>query len=515
MVKQIHVGLKEIDSLDMKSINQVLVDCSCDAFPRTNHVNKAPHEFSMVQAITRFRWRALHLARKPRIAGPRGVFLAWFHFTRYRALRKQANKASALARRQQFDDLLHQAETFAMQNNTHRLFSAIRLLAPKQRYKRVQLYGNNGQMLSKDQEVDALRTHFCGVFQGDPLNEVVHADSPCVPFSVEEVECALAVIPQYKATPKHMAPGPVWQAAKATLAQIIAPALATKWSGTQPDVPQNWKDGWLTLFCKPSKPGRVPSDFRPISLQDPVGKAVLTLVAKRVRSVICAYAADCPQHAYLPRRSTEGALLWIFHRCRMIRDLAVGNRRTIYDIRAGKVASPFSGGLILSLDMSQAFDAIPRRHIQAALLEAGVATSDVVLIMNWLQGSEYHVEHGGVRLSILTDRGVRQGCVLSPLIWSCFTCYVAKRLPSALSSDDLQMYADDFLQCTLFSDLQSFHKALRAISVLFEHLRGFGLKLNMEKTALLIRMAHPTGQQELRKHLVHNHKGSFLSAVRF
>ena len=182
-----------------------------------------------------------------------------------------------------------------------------------------------------------------------------------------------------------------------------------------------------------------------------MGKAVLSLLAARIKPVVQAYASDCQQHAYLPGRSTEGALLWIFHKCRLIRELAESSRRTIYDKRYNTSATdPYTGGMVLSLDMSLAFDSVPRSYIQASLLDAGIALPDVQLIMQWLHGSEYHLTHGRVDLRILTQRGVRQGCVLSPLLWSCFTCYVAKHLPQTLRKQDLQMYADDFLMYWIF-----------------------------------------------------------------
>ena len=141
----------------------------------------------------------------------------------------------------------------------------------------------------------------------------------------------------------------------------------------------------------------------------------------------------------------------------------------------------FSGGMVLSLDMSQAFDSVPRQHIQAALLDAGVAESDVQLIMQWLHGSTYHMKHGRISLSILTQRGVRQGCVLSPLLWSCFTCYVAKRLPEKLSKRDLQMYADDFIMYLVFRSRSEFHQALSSLPIFLAALRAFGLNINLSK----------------------------------
>ena len=95
--------------------------------------------------------------------------------------------------------------------------------------------------------------------------------------------------------------------------------------------------------------------------------------------------------------------------------------------------------------------------------------------------------HGRVNLRILTQRGVRQGCVFSPLLWSCFTCYVAKRLPQTLRKQDLQMYADDFLMYWIFRCRVDFHRALSSIPILLGALRAFGLNINLSKTAVLVR----------------------------
>ena len=54
-------------------------------------------------------------------------------------------------------------------------------------------------------------------------------------------------------------------------------------------------------------------------------------------------------------------------------------RRTIHHKRHHPVPTDVFCGVVLSLDMSQAFDSVPRQHIQAALLDAGVAASDVQL----------------------------------------------------------------------------------------------------------------------------------------
>ena len=229
----------------------------------------------------------------------------------------------------------------------------------------------------------------------------------------------------------------------------VLSAVCTAWSTFE--VPQPWKDGWLVLAQKPQKPGQDPSDYRPLCLQDPCGKAMIRLLAERIRPVIQAYARRCPQYAYLAGRSMEGALLNVFHRCRRIRQLTQSSGYSVFARRAGEVSTPFTGGLMLSLDLSAAFDSVPRQQVQKSLIAAGVATQDIRMIMSWMEGSCYHLQHAQVNLSILTTKGVRQGCVLSPLIWTCFTCFVVYGLQDFLDLEDLQLFADDFCGARYFT----------------------------------------------------------------
>ena len=234
---------------------------------------------------------------------------------------------------------------------------------------------------------------------------------------------------------------------------------------------------------KPAKPGRGPGDYRPLCLQDPAGKAVIGLVAERIRPQIKVYAGRIPQHAYLAGRSAEGALLNVFSRCRQIRELTQQAGNSVFARRAGKRSAPYAGGVMLSLDMTTAFDTVPRVLIRDSLLAAGVCDADVSIIMAWMSGATYHLTHAHVDLHILTQRGVRQGCKLSPLIWACYTCYITTKLEQIIDISDLQIFADDFLWSRIFSTRQQFFDALDQIPRLLKMLQHYGLTINVNKTA--------------------------------
>ena len=237
---------------------------------------------------------------------------------------------------------------------------------------------------------------------------------------------------------------------------------------------------------------------------------MVQILTNRIRPLIQAYASVIPQHAYLPHRSTDGALLGIFERCRQIRTRCQEAMPNIQNKRYGRSTGTHSGGLVLSLDMSSAFDIVPRIHIYHSLLEAGVAPGDVALIMEWLSGSQYHFQHGKQQHSIPTNRGVRQGCVLSPLLWACFTCYVLRRLPPTMSLDDVQAYADDFILSRHFDTHAEFQASLKTAPDFLKHLRSYGLKINTTKTVLLLRLATSKGKADSGKYLTHTKRGTFF-----
>lgn len=64
-----------------------------------------------------------------------------------------------------------------------------------------------------------------------------------------------------------------------------------------------------------------------------------------------------------------------------------------------------NGVLILSMDLKQAYDRLPR----PALAE-GLSQRPRNLILEWLANARYEITHRGRKAHIPTSRGVRQGC---------------------------------------------------------------------------------------------------------
>ena len=105
--------------------------------------------------------------------------------------------------------------------------------------------------------------------------------APHVPFTVTELEEAIAKIPATKAVPNCFAPGPFWSSQAHFIAVWLHKQLTSWWSSSPPFIPQAWKDAWACWLPKPNKPAVKLDNLRMLGLQEPLGKAVLQMVAQK------------------------------------------------------------------------------------------------------------------------------------------------------------------------------------------------------------------------------------------
>ena len=87
--------------------------------------------------------------------------------------------------------------------------------------------------------------------------------------------------------------------------------------------------------------------------------------------------------------------------------------------------------------------------------------------------------------------GIRQGCSLSPLLWSLITGLIYRQFQTALALQNLPegtttLFADDVFGSWLFQTPTTFRKAIRAVGVLIDVIQKAGLKLSMDKTVILL-----------------------------
>ena len=183
----------------------------------------------------------------------------------------------------------------------------------------------------------------------------------------------------------------------------------------------------------------------------------------RIRADVTKAVAPFPQFAYLTGRSTMDAIdramlhMWqTQHR--------TGRQYTLHHRRAGVKQHALLGSITLSVDLSKAFDTIGRCHIQSSLEWAGILgeVADVILGMHHAMTLQYSASGHCARTA--TGKGVRQGCRLAPILWSCFTGWLMSKLMPVLSESDLHylltLFADDTLCQWEVNDVDQVHRVI-------------------------------------------------------
>ncbi|CAE7244681.1 RXLR78 [Symbiodinium sp. CCMP2456] len=170
----------------------------------------------------------------------------------------------------------------------------------------------------------------------------------------------------------------------------------------------------------------------------------------------------------------------------------------------GATAPDLVGGLTFALDLSQAFDTVSRQKILSILTDRSADPDTVRMVHSLHHKSSYKIRTQGISATVETTVGIKQGCKLSPTLFSLLTGELFESLIAAFGRDQvvrfLTGYADDLaLHRTIRSlkDLQSIHAL---IGGLLETVKAFGLVVNKAKCVILVKLAGKTAPQVVRRH---------------
>ena len=331
----------------------------------------------------------------------------------------------------------------------------------------MQLRDDDHKLAGPDKEPTLVIQHFADVFAaqqattGFTLREAF-------PFTAEEFTQCLHELPAHKALPAHCAPAPLWkwccEAVGAATTQCLGGCLqpgsfAEQW-------PEDWSVSYLCLLPKTDQQLDEVNKMRPISLLNPLGKSFAGMLMCRIRADVTKAVAPFPQFAYLTGRSAMDAIdramlhMWQTQN-------RTGRQYTLHHRRAGVKQHALLGSITLSVDLSKAFDSIARDHIRSSLEWAGIprAVVDVILGMHHAMTLQYSTSSHSARTA--TGKGVRQGCRLAPILWSCFTGWLMSKLVPVLSDSDLHylltLFADDTLCQWEVNDVEQVHQVIKQI----------------------------------------------------
>lgn len=193
------------------------------------------------------------------------------------------------------------------------------------------------------------------------------------------------------------------------------------------DVPQIWKFGLILPILKPGKKPDDDQSYRPITLLPCMGKLMGKIVQSRMEYYLETERKLSPyQYGFRPGKGTEDVLLKITDQIRE----AINSKQAC---------------CIVYIDLKGAFDRVWRNGLLYKASKVGVVGEALRWLANYLCDRTQAVAvHGHISEKVISDTGVPQGGILSPLLFNIILGDIPKE-----DGIELYIFADDItLACT-------------------------------------------------------------------
>ena len=419
-----------------------------------------------------------------------------------RSLQKELRQRSKQRKQDRVDAILRQAESTASPSS---LYKAARLLAPKQRHCRIQLRDGEGQLMSPKGELQAITDHFRSIYERRTNDLQAPTPQAALSFDPLEVQHALASLPSSKALPPEYAPAPLWKLAAEPAGECLAQGLADSLQPPHYALPSKWHKVHVCLIPKVAM-ARAPKQLRPICLLPPGSKVLAMMLADRIRDRAEAYIRRYPQFAYITHRSTEDAISRVCSHLAEARRAASDALPNAHRRKAGDTPKAIAGGLSLSLDVDKAFDSLPRDQLVLAMQDAALTPDEIALAVHIHEEARLHFQISDQETDLPLQQGVRQGCGLSPLLWSLATSRICQAYLTATHTrrepaGEPTLYADDIWTSWMVHSQEQLRSSLRAAGTLIQILEEAGLRVSPTKTVMLYALQGTAARSTLKAKL--------------
>ena len=208
--------------------------------------------------------------------------------------------------------------------------------------------------------------------------------------------------------------------------------------------------------------------YRTISLMSHVTKIFLSVILNRIRPKLNAQNGP-EQFGFQSKKGTRDAIFCF--------NIAVQKQLEVQK----EVYACF-------IDYAKAFDTIKHQQMISALIKAGLDGKDIRIIteLYWNQKAAISI-NGDLTSPIDIQRGVRQGCVLSPYLFNLYTEYIFRQsndLPGinvqGYNMNNIRYVDDSTLLANTNDELQR----------VFDHVKSEsetnGLLMNIDKTKTMV-----------------------------
>src|SRR5437867_9514366 len=248
-------------------------------------------------------------------------------------------------------------------------------------------------------------------------------------------------------------------------------------------IPEDFRKSIFVPIPKVSKAQEC-SDFRTIALISHASKVLLHLIKRRIPPIIERQLGDS-QMGFRKGKGTRDAIFQI----RMISERITQMNRE-KEIKGKKKMKMKRKKIYLCfVDYQKTFDRVRRDKLVEVRVKAGIPDQERRLIINlyWRQHAAVRWD-GEVTREVAVERGVRQGCVISPMLFNLYSEFMIQEALEGVEGirfggvhiTNLR-YADD---AVLVAEKR--RKTHKMIDRLNTTCKAYGMEINVKKTKVMI-----------------------------
>ena len=396
----------------------------------------------------------------------------------YADAEKEVKRSTRRDKRRNIEDLATKAEEAAEMRNTRELYRLTRQMGGKMNSYDAPVKDKRGKVLTTEEsQLKRWAEHFKEV-----LNRPEPAERPIIPDadsdrgiktdqpSKQEIKDAVKRLKANKAPGPDGIPPEAFKADINTTVEALHKVFSNIWE--KEDIPTEWKTGHLVKLPKKGDLGNC-NNWRGITLLVIASKVLTRVILGRIKSSIDKKLRQ-NQAGFRPDRSCTDQIATL----RIIVEQSIEWNSPLY---------------LLFIDFSKAFDSLDREVMRKLLKHYGVPQKIINIILALYDSCQCSVIHKGkLSPAFPVNTGVKQGCLLSPIIFTLAVDWIMKQSTRERNGiqwtpttqlHDLDFADDIVLLAQAFSHLQD-----KTVTVQEEAAKQ-GLQFNVGKTKSL-RLGH-------------------------
>ncbi|KAL6464878.1 hypothetical protein MHYP_G00271950 [Metynnis hypsauchen] len=317
-------------------------------------------------------------------------------------------------------------QSFADRNDMHNFYNAVKTIYGPTTHSITPLKTADGHKILKDQNkiLERWAEHFNTLLNQDAdvdhtilceLPENPQIDDFNQPPTFREVLSAVHSLKNNKSPGTDKIPAELIKQGGYFCTRTLHQYILKIWADE--NIPQQWRDASIVTIYKCKGDKAICGNYRGISLLAVAGKVLAKVMLQRLINNITESMLPESQCGFRKSRSTVDMIFT----ARLLQEKCREQHRDMF---------------MAFVDLSKAFDTVNRDLLWDILLQIGCPNKFVSILHQFHDGMTSRVKIGGQESApFLVRTGVRQGCVLAPLLFNIFLICVTQLLHKEIENN--------------------------------------------------------------------------------